>query len=41
MRNRSTLRIPAPVSLCPPQIPHVLTRARTRASAVRFRRLTV
>jgi hypothetical protein len=26
---------PAPVSLCPPQIPHGLTRARNRASAVR------
>jgi hypothetical protein len=29
------------VPLCPPQIPHgLLTRARTRASAVRGRRLT-
>jgi hypothetical protein len=28
------------VPLCPPQIPHGLTRARTRASAVRGRRLT-
>jgi hypothetical protein len=27
--------------LCPPQIPHDFTRARTRASAVRSRRLTV
>jgi hypothetical protein len=26
-RNRSTRRKPAPVSLCPPQIPHDLTRA--------------
>jgi hypothetical protein len=26
---------PVPVPLCPPQIPHGLTRARTRASAVR------
>jgi hypothetical protein len=31
---------PAPVPLCPPQIPHGLTKARTRASAVRGRRLT-
>jgi hypothetical protein len=31
---------PVPVPLCPPQIPHGLTRARTRASAVRGRRLT-
>jgi hypothetical protein len=31
---------PSPVSLCPPQIPHGLTRARTRASAKRGRRLT-
>jgi hypothetical protein len=31
---------PAPVPFCPPQIPHGLTRARTRASAVRDRRLT-
>jgi hypothetical protein len=31
---------PAPVPLCPPQITHVLTRDRTRASAVRGRRLT-
>jgi hypothetical protein len=31
---------PVPVQLCPPQIPHGLTRARTRASAVRGRRLT-
>jgi hypothetical protein len=29
-----------PVPLCPPQIPHRLTRNRTRASAVRGRRLT-
>jgi hypothetical protein len=29
-----------PVPLCPPQIPHGLTRARTRASAVRGQRLT-
>jgi hypothetical protein len=31
---------PVPVPLCPPQIPHGLTRARTRASAMRGRRLT-
>jgi hypothetical protein len=31
---------PAPVPLCPPQIPYRLNRARTRASAVRRRRLT-
>jgi hypothetical protein len=32
---------PVPVTLCPPQIPHGLTRDRTRGSAVRGRRLTV
>jgi hypothetical protein len=31
---------PVPVPLCPPQIPHGLTRARNWASAVRGRRLT-
>jgi hypothetical protein len=31
---------PVPVPLCPPQISHGLTRARTRVSAVRGRRLT-
>jgi hypothetical protein len=31
---------PVPVPLCPPQIPHGLNRAQTRASAVRGRRLT-
>jgi hypothetical protein len=31
---------PVPLPLCPPQIPHGLTRARTPASAVRDRRLT-
>jgi hypothetical protein len=31
---------PVPVPLCPPQTPDGLTRARTRASAVRGRRLT-
>jgi hypothetical protein len=38
--NRSTRRKPAPVPLCPPQIPHDLTWARTRAAAVGSRRLT-
>jgi hypothetical protein len=31
---------PVPVPLCPPQIPHGLTRARTRASTVRGQQLT-
>jgi hypothetical protein len=38
--NWSTRRKPASVSLCPPQIPHDLTRAPTRAAAVGSRRLT-
>jgi hypothetical protein len=38
--NRSTRRKPAPASLCPPQIPHDQTRARTRAAAVGSQRLT-
>jgi hypothetical protein len=38
--NRSTQRKHAPVALCAPQIPHDLTRARTRAAAVGSRRLT-
>jgi hypothetical protein len=38
--NRSTRRKSAPVSLCPPQIPHDLTWDRTRAAAVGSRRLT-
>jgi hypothetical protein len=38
--NRSTRRKPAPVSFCPPEIPHDLTRARTRATAVGSQRLT-
>jgi hypothetical protein len=38
--NRITRKKPAPVPLCPPQIPRDLTRARTRAAAVRSRRLT-
>jgi hypothetical protein len=31
---------PVPVPLCPPQIPHGLTRARTSASAARGQLLT-
>jgi hypothetical protein len=38
--NRSTRRKPAPVPLCPPQIPHDMTWVRTRAVAVGSRRLT-
>jgi hypothetical protein len=38
--NRSTRRKPTPVPLYPPQIPHDLTWARTRAAAVGSRRLT-
>jgi hypothetical protein len=37
--NRSTRRKPAPMLLCPPQIPHVV-RTRTRAAAVGSQRLT-
>jgi hypothetical protein len=39
--NRSTRRKLAPVPLCPPQIPHDLTRARTQAAAVGIQRLRV
>jgi hypothetical protein len=39
--NRNTRRKLTPVPLCPPQIPHDRTRARTRAAAVGSRRLTV
>jgi hypothetical protein len=39
-KNRSTRRKPASVPLCPPQIPHDLTWARTRATALGNRRLT-
>jgi hypothetical protein len=39
-RNRSTRRKPAPAPLCPPQIPHDQTRARTRAATVGSQRLT-
>jgi hypothetical protein len=38
--NRSTRRKPAPVPLCPPQIPHDLAWDRTRAVAVGSQRLT-
>jgi hypothetical protein len=38
--NRSTRRKRAPAPLGPPQIPHDLTRARTRTAAVGSRRLT-
>jgi hypothetical protein len=39
MGNRSTLRKPATVPLCPPQIPHGFTRSRNRAAEVRSQRL--
>jgi hypothetical protein len=38
--NRSTRKDPAPVPFCPPQIPHDLTGAGTRATAVGRRLLT-
>jgi hypothetical protein len=38
--SRSTRRKPAPVPNSPPQIPHDLTRTRTRAAVVGSRRLT-
>jgi hypothetical protein len=38
--NRNIRRKPAPVPLCPPQIPHDLTWSRTRAAAVGSRWLT-
>jgi hypothetical protein len=38
--NRQRGEKPVPVPRCPPQTPHELTRDRTRASAVRGRRLT-
>jgi hypothetical protein len=40
MGNRSTRRKPAPAPLCPPQILHDQTRARTRAAAVGSQLLT-
>jgi hypothetical protein len=39
-RNRSTRSKPATAPLCPPQIRHHMTWARTRAAAVGSRRLT-
>jgi hypothetical protein len=39
-RNQSTRRKPEPEPLCPPQNPHDLNWARTRAAAVGSRRLT-
>jgi hypothetical protein len=39
--NRSTRRKLAPAPLCPPQIPHDQTQARTRAAVVGSQRLTV
>jgi hypothetical protein len=39
-RETSVLRKPAPVPLCPPEIPHDQTRARTRAAAVGSQRLS-
>jgi hypothetical protein len=38
--TRKTGEKPVPAPLCPPQISHGLTRAQTRASAVRGQRLT-
>jgi hypothetical protein len=38
--NRNSRRKPTPVPQCPPQIPHYLTWAWTRAAAVGSRRLT-
>jgi hypothetical protein len=38
--NRSARRKPAPVPLCPPQIPHNLTRAQTQVAAEGSRWLT-
>jgi hypothetical protein len=38
-RNRNTRRKPASGPLSPPQTPHDLTRARTRAAAVGSHRL--
>jgi hypothetical protein len=38
--NQSTRRKPAPMPLCPPQIPHDLACDRTRAAAVGSQRLT-
>jgi hypothetical protein len=39
-RNRRTLRKPAPVPLCPPQIPHDMNQSQIRDAAVVSQRLT-
>jgi hypothetical protein len=39
--NGNTWRKPAPVPLCPPQIPHGLNWARTQAGEVGSRQLTL
>jgi hypothetical protein len=39
--NRSTRRKPAPMPICPPQIPPALTRDRTRVTVLGSRQLTV
>jgi hypothetical protein len=39
-KNKELREKPVPVSLCPPYISHGLTKARTRASAMRGQRLT-
>jgi hypothetical protein len=39
--NRSSRRKPAPMPLCPPQIPHNMTWARTRAAVLGSRGLAV
>jgi hypothetical protein len=38
--KRSTGIEPAPMPLCPPQIPHEMTWARARATAIGSQRLT-
>jgi hypothetical protein len=38
--NRSTARKPAPMMICPPQIPYKMARAQTLIAAVGIRRLT-
>jgi hypothetical protein len=38
--NQSTRKKPFPVPLCPPQIPHDQTRARTQATVIGSQRLT-
>jgi hypothetical protein len=39
-KTKGLLENPVPVPLCPPQIPHGLTRVQTRTSAMRSRRIT-